>query len=88
MCSGQCCKQACRLTVLTEWVPQVVNGILDGALAGDPGLHGKAQGCQHAQSAVAHLHPHQHVHVKTELQAKKTPNAIIMSATQMMLWAV
>jgi hypothetical protein len=49
-------EQGWRLTVLAEGVPQVVNGILDGALASDPGLHGEAQDRQHAQSAIAHLH--------------------------------
>lgn len=36
------------LTVLAKGVPQVVNGVLDGAFAGHPGLDSKSQGCQHA----------------------------------------
>jgi hypothetical protein len=60
----------------THLKDQVVNGILDGALAGKPGLHGKAQDCQQAQSAIAHLHPCQRVNCK-----QKTPTAIAASAS-------
>ena len=44
-----------QLTVLAEGVFQVVDCVLDGSLAGHPGLHCKASNCQHSQPGIAHL---------------------------------
>ena len=57
--SHVCMQSTVCLTVLAEGVSQVVNGIVNGALAGHPGLDSKAQACQHTQPGIAHLHSQQ-----------------------------
>lgn len=52
-CMGPSAEQA---TVLAKGVSEVVNGVLDGSLASDPGLDSKAQHRQHAQPGVTYLH--------------------------------
>jgi hypothetical protein len=73
---------------LAEGISQVINSILDGAFAGDPGLHPEAQDRQHAESAVAHLHTCQlQLNCKKESPAAAdvTPLILLLSASQAML---